>query len=285
MHEQRSVILVDGRQLGFAEYGNPNGMPIFYFHGSPGSRLEAGRFHEVAVSNQYRLIGIDRPGMGLSFVKKKRSILSWATDVVNFADCLKIEKFSIIGHSGGAPFVAACAYAVPDRLNGAAIISGMAPLDNPDSQIGMARGQRIANKLIKTIPCFADIMMKLTLVMLKKPNMMNKIIKQLPEADQALFRDPSIRKVLIKSTIEAFRSGVAGPAYEIKLLANPWGFDLKNIKYPITIWQGTVDRQVPMSHAKIYENLVAGAQLKIIENEGHLSLLKNNIEEIMRGVV
>jgi pimeloyl-ACP methyl ester carboxylesterase len=74
------------------------------------------------------------------------------------------------------------------------------------------------------------------------------------------------------------------PAYEMKLLVNPWGFDLKNIKYPITIWQGTLDMQAPMSHAKIYANLVASAQLKIIENEGHLSLLKNHIEEILRGV-
>lgn len=283
MHE-RSVHLPDKRQLGFAEYGDPYGLPIFYFHGTPGSRLEAGRFHEMAVSNQCRLIGIDRPGMGLSSIDRKRSILSWTTDVVNFADCLKIEKFSIIGHSGGAPFVAACAYEVPDRLNGAAIISGMAPLDNPESQICLARGQRLANRLIKTMPWLANIMMKLTLVMLNKPNMMNQIIKQLPEIDQALFRDPEVRKALINSTIEAFRSGVAGPAYEMKLLANPWGFDLKNIKYPITIWQGTLDMQIPMSHAKIYANLVADSQLKIIENEGHLSLVKNHIEEILRGV-
>jgi len=284
MQQQQSVKLMDGRQLGYAEYGDPNGVPIFYFHGTPGSRLEAGRFHETAVSNHCRLIGVDRPGMGLSSIDKKRNILAWATDVVNFAGCLKIEKFSIIGHSAGAPFVAACAYAIPDRLNGAAIISGMAPLDNPESQIGMARGQSIANKLIKTIPWLANIMMKLTLMMLKNPNMMHKMIQQLPEVDQALFCNPEIRKALINSTMEAFRNGVAGPAYEMKLLANPWGFDLKNIKYPITVWQGTLDRQAPLSHAKIYAKWVAGAQLKIIENEGHLSLLKNHIEEILRSV-
>lgn len=260
MQQQQSVKLMDGRQLGFAEYGDPNGVPIFYFHGTPGSRLEAGRFHEMAVYSQCRLIGIDRPGMGLSSIDKKRNILSWPTDVVNFADCLKIEKFSVVGHSGGAPFVAACAYAIPDRLNGAAIISGMAPLDNLESQIGMARGQRIANKLIKTMPWLTKVMMKLTLMMLKNPKMMNKMIQQLPEVDQALFCDPEIRKDLINSTIEGFRSGVVGPAYEMKLLANPWGFDLKNIKYPITIWQGTLDMQAPMSHAKLYANLMAGAQ-------------------------
>jgi len=284
MARKKTVELKDGRLLGFAEYGDSNGHPVFYFHGTPGSRLEASRFHEAAVANGYRLIGIDRPGMGLSSIDKNRSILSWVTDVAGFSDCLEIEKFSIIGHSGGGPFVAACAYAIPQRLNGAAIVSGMAPFDNPESPIGMSRGQIIANKLIKNMPWLANVMMGLTFMMLKNPKMMGKMIKQLPEVDQALFRDPVIGKALINSTLEAFRNGVFGAAQEMKLLSNPWGFDLKNINSPITIWQGTLDSQAPMSHAKIYAKLIPGAQLKIIENEGHLSLIKNYMADILRGM-
>ena len=285
MHEQRTVTLADGRQLGFAEYGDPNGLPVFYFHGFPGSRLEASRFHEIAVANRYRLIGIDRPGMGLSSVDEQRSILSWSTDIESFANLIGIEKFSIIGHSGGGPFVAACAYTIPQRLNGAAIVSGMAPLNKPESLMGMAQGQRVVTRLIKTIPWLTNVMMKLTFMMLKNPNkMMKQMIKQLPEVDQAIFRDPEISKAIIDSTIEAFRQGVSGPAYEMRLLFKPWGFDLENIKFPITIWHGTLDTQAPISHAKIYANLIPGAQLNIVENEGHHSLLKNHFEEILRGV-
>ncbi|MBI2785775.1 MAG: alpha/beta hydrolase [Legionella longbeachae] len=115
-----SLELKDGRQMGFAEYGNPDGQAIFYFHGLPGSRLEAGHLHDVAVANNFRLIGLDRPGMGLSSYEPKRRTLSWVEDVEDFADSMGINKFSIIGHSGGAPFVAACAYTIPHRLNGAA---------------------------------------------------------------------------------------------------------------------------------------------------------------------
>lgn len=284
MTNECSVKLADGRQLGFAEYGDPNGIPIFYFHGFPGSRFEAGRFHEIAVANRYRLIGIDRPGMGLSSIDEKRSILSWPNDVESFANFIGIEKFSIVGHSGGGPFVAACAYTIPHRLNGAAIISGMAPLNKPESLVGMAQNQRVVTRLIKTIPWLTNVMMKLTFMMLKKPNkMMKQMIKQLPEVDQVFFRDPEIGKAIINSTIEAFRSGVSGSAYEMKLLFKPWGFDLENIKFPITIWQGTLDTQAPISHAKIYANLISGSQLKIVENEGHHSLLKNHIEEILRS--
>ena len=108
-----SVILKDGRRLGYAEYGDPTGKPIFYFHGTPGSRLEAGHLQKIATLNHYRLIGIDRPGMGMSSFHAKHNILSWPADMEMLADCLGINKFSIIGHSGGAPFVAACAYKIP----------------------------------------------------------------------------------------------------------------------------------------------------------------------------
>ena len=272
MHQAQIVKLQDGKEIGFAEYGDRKGMPIFYFHGLPGSRLEAAKFNE------------DRPGMGLSPIDKKRTILSWATDVESFANCLGIEKFSIIGHSGGAPFVAACAYSIPERLTGAAIVSGMAPLEKPESKIGMARGQIIASRLIKILPWLSVVMMKLNIMMIKNPKMIEKMLKQLPEVDRILFQDPEIGKALINSTTEAFRNGIAGPAYETNLLFNPWEFELENLKCPITIWQGDLDAQAPMSHAKIYANLVPGAQLKIIENEGHLSLLQNHIEEILRGV-
>ena len=110
------------------------------------------------------------------------------------------------------------------------------------------------------------------------------MIKQLPKIDQDLFRDPVIGKALINNTIEAFRNGVVGVAQEMKLLLNPWDFDLKNISVPITLWQGSLDPQVPMSHAKIYEKLIPGAQLKIIENEGHHSLITNHMVDILRGM-
>jgi len=36
----QTVVLQDGRSLGFAEYGDPDGKPVFYFHGHPSSRLD-----------------------------------------------------------------------------------------------------------------------------------------------------------------------------------------------------------------------------------------------------
>ena len=121
--------LKDGRKLGYADLGNPEAKPLFHFHGFPGSRLEVAIFADRVVQNNIRLIGIDRPGMGLSDFKKDRTILDWPDDVVELADALGINKFAIEGISGGGPYAAACAYKIPDRLTTCGIISGLGPMD------------------------------------------------------------------------------------------------------------------------------------------------------------
>lgn len=283
--ETNTVKLKNGRKLGFVEYGDPRGKPILYFHGFPGSRLEAHHLHQSALSNGCRVLAIDRPGMGLSSMDNSRSILAWADDVTEFLNYLDLVKCAIMGHSGGAPFVAACAYAIPDRISRLAIVSGMAPFKYPEASIGLARGQQFANKLIMHIPYLANLMMALTRMMLKRPSkMMEQLLKQLPEIDQKLFLDPDVGKMIIDSTIEAFQKGLSGPAKEIKLVLKPWGFDLEDIRCSVDIWHGTVDSQVPLSHAKIYGSKIPGASLNIIENEGHHSLIRNYSDSILKGV-
>ena len=282
--EKNTFILQDGRQLGFAEYGTTGGQAILYFHGLPGSRLEAGHLHEIAVANNIRLIGLDRPGMGLSSIDHKRTILSWAADVEDFADSLGINKFSIVGHSGGAPFVAACAYRLPHRLNGAAIVSGMAPFEIPEATASLTLGQRIINRIIKLIPWVANLFMKLIFIMLNKPNMLKQMLKQMPKVDQQIFKDPESSQAIINATKEAFRNGVAGVSQEINLTLKPWEFYLEDINFPITIWQGGQDKQTPEMHAKIYAQLMPRAKLTFFKHEGHLSILRNHGEEILQSI-
>ncbi|MDQ5920610.1 MAG: hypothetical protein QG673_666 [Pseudomonadota bacterium] len=275
--------LHNGTDLCFSEFGRPNGKPVIYFHGFPGSRLETQRFNHIAAENGYRLITIDRPGMGLSTIDKKRSILSTINYITNLADYLEIDKFSVMGHSGGCPFVVACAYLITQRLTGAAIVSGMSPFVNPETHVGMMREQLIGSKLVKIFPPFASLMMRITRMMLKKSDkLMEKMIKPLPEVDKAIFRDPVSGEELINSTLEAFRNGVAGPALEMKILLNSWGFELKNINFPVSIWHGAVDTQVPISNGKLYAKLLQQSTLKIFEKDGHHSIIKNHFGEILK---
>jgi pimeloyl-ACP methyl ester carboxylesterase len=129
----QQVQLPDGRRLGFDEYGAPDGKPLFYFHGSPSSRLEFALFGDEALvqSLDARLIVADRPGVGLSDFQPDRRLLDWSRDVLALADQLGIGRFSILAYSLGGPYGLACAFSIPERLERVGIVSGAAPTSKP----------------------------------------------------------------------------------------------------------------------------------------------------------
>src|SRR6266498_1807335 len=101
MKQDKKLRLEDGRLLGYEVYGDPEGSPVFYFHGFPGSRLEARLATQVATRLAIRLIALDRPGFGLSDFKLRRTIFEWPDDVIKIANALGISRFATVGVSGG----------------------------------------------------------------------------------------------------------------------------------------------------------------------------------------
>src|SRR5439155_19171014 len=109
-----SIRLSDGRRLAYAEWGVSDGFPVFYFHGTPHSRLWCP--DEAATrSANVRLIAPDRPGIGLSDVKAARSYGDYPSDVVSLADALGIERFAVVGWSSGGADAGACAALLAER--------------------------------------------------------------------------------------------------------------------------------------------------------------------------
>jgi pimeloyl-ACP methyl ester carboxylesterase len=134
--------LPDGRRLGFAEYGVPDGRPLMFFHGTPGARLMTRFAHPDAVRHGIRIIAPERPGYGLSDFQPGRTLGAWADDVAALADGLRRERFAIAGVSRGGPYVAACAHRMRPRVPIAGIVSGVGPLDDPEIVRALPAGQR-----------------------------------------------------------------------------------------------------------------------------------------------
>ncbi len=95
--------LRDGRTIGFAVFGDPDGKPGFYLHGFPGTRLEARIADAEATRLGVCIIALDRPGFGLSDYKPGRTIADWTDDLVEAADAFGIDRFPVMGLSGGGP--------------------------------------------------------------------------------------------------------------------------------------------------------------------------------------
>ncbi|MEZ4679971.1 MAG: alpha/beta fold hydrolase [Caldilineaceae bacterium] len=130
-NQHQTIELSDGRMLGYAEYGDRQGLPVFHFHGGNSSRLEGQWLADAATSHHIRLLAPDRPGFGLSDPHPERTFLSWAVDVANVADALDIDRFAVMGLSGGAPHAAVVAHQLPQRVTAVALVSGLAPPEMP----------------------------------------------------------------------------------------------------------------------------------------------------------
>src|SRR6185312_7099010 len=113
---EHRVRLADGRTLACLQLGDPTGSPVLYFHGYPGSRLEARVAAVAAGQLGLRLLAVDRPGFGQSTFQPGRTVGAWAADVAALADQLAVGRFSVVSISGGAPYALACAALLPDRV-------------------------------------------------------------------------------------------------------------------------------------------------------------------------
>lgn len=282
MKNNMTLTLSDGRQLGYSEYGDPKGYPIFYFHGFPGSRLQAADFHESAVAKHCRFFGVDRPGMGLSSLNKQHTLLSWTNDIAELADSLEISKFSIVSHSGGAPFALACGARLSERVSHIALVSAMPPWTISEATRDVPIGFRIINVLVRNIPGFSWLLMQLQQHVLLRPAMFERLIQQVPEADGEVLRN---NHGLLIAAKEAFRQGASGAADEFRLLTREWGFNLEDIHTPVSIWQGGLDPQVPVSSARFFVSRLPHASLRVMENDAHQSMLYHHIEAIFEAAI
>lgn len=283
--------LPDGRKLGYDEYGVPNGKPIFYFHGSPSSRLECALYvnEELLQRLNVRLIAADRPGMGLSDPQPNLRMTDWARDVVALTDHLQIERFAILAYSLGGPYGLACAFEIPQRLTKVGILSGAALFTEPDLVKNVNEGTRKFLTMPREKPWLARLFMWTALSVMPRiaPN---RFVAQantlLPAPDRPIvIDDPEFQKGFIKMVREATRQGIGGAFHESLLTVTDWGFSLQELNAPVLLWHGEADQNIPVEMARYMESAIPNCEAKFYPNEGHLSLFKKNAEEIIHALV
>jgi len=279
----RTRTLKDGRRLGYAEYGDPQGKPVFFFHGMPGSRLEGELADEAAKKLRIRVISLDRPGYGLSDFQPRRAFLDWPPDVVALADALGIERFAVAGVSGGGPYAAVCALKIPGRLTAAGIIAGVGPYDEPDATEGMSGQNRLLFGLSRRFPWLVPLPMALWSFATRHfaDRMMSAMVRSLPAPDQAALARPEVLAMFKKDSVESFRSGSRGAAWETRMYARPWGFRLEEISMEVHVWQGELDKNVPPSMGRYQGRTIPNCRVHFFSDEAHISLVVNHIEEIL----
>ena len=274
----------DGRTLAVLEAGAPEGPVLVSHHGAP----SAGRVYrtedESAREKGLRLITYDRPGYGGSTPHRGRSVGDAARDVAAILDALGIERFATYGWSGGGPHALACAALLPDRCAAAATIAGVAPADAPDLDwlAGMGEGNVVEFAMARqgreplTEYCRADAA---AIVAAGPEGMAEAMRPHLSDVDARALTG-ELAAYLSELMSAGLEPGVEGWVDDDLAFIAPWGFDLETIRVPISIWQGVQDLMVPAGHARWLGEHVAGAERRVLPDEGHLTLFAERIGDV-----
>jgi pimeloyl-ACP methyl ester carboxylesterase len=263
--------LSDGRELGYAAYGPPDGDPMFLFHGTPGSRYVRVPDTSILAAHGVRQVTLERPGFGLSTFDPDRELLDWPEDVTGAADALGFDEFAVVGGSGGGPFVLACAAAIPDRLTHVGIVGGLGPLDAPGATEGMALANRLGFTLARVPLVLRPFLwLRIRKIRSDPDAFVDDWAEDASPPDAAILDRPDVRSVFRESFPEAVRQGTKAPLTETRVHVRPWGFDLADVPVHVDLWHGGEDVFTPEAMARHVAGAVPSAELHRYPEAGHL---------------
>jgi pimeloyl-ACP methyl ester carboxylesterase len=281
------VTTQDGRTLAFAQYGDPDGTPVFLLHGTPGCRLSGRHPDESRVVDAgLRLVTYDRPGYGQSARHKGRRVVDCVADVATIADELGIDRFFVKGGSGGGPHALAVGARLPQRVIRVACDVGVAPYEAED--IDWLAGMDPANvKEFNWARAGEDTLrpelekqaeQAIAKVEADPKTLLNEF--NLSASDLAVLEDPRVQQRLRATTLESFANGVSGWVDDDLAFTVPWGFDVSELEVPVEIRYGATDVLVPAGHGEWLATHVPNAIVTVDDTGGHLSNPDEGLEQL-----
>jgi pimeloyl-ACP methyl ester carboxylesterase len=265
----RILTLPDGRRVACAEYGDPGGLPVLALHGTPGSRLMFALADRAARERGIRLIAPERPGYGLSDYRHSESLAQIAEDLSAVADLYEVDRFAVIGVSGGGPYAVAAAAAMPDRISLLALVAPIGEV--ADVQLRLSRFQRLLFRRLARRPWASRLFFgRLRLMVFRSPDTAYRwLMRRVRAADRELLARSGVRISLQAAMGEGLRPGVEGVAQDLRLCCSPWRLRFADIDVPAIIWQGSDDPVVPPEAAYALARALPNCRLDVIPAAGH----------------
>jgi pimeloyl-ACP methyl ester carboxylesterase len=259
----RTIGLADGRRLVLHDAGSPDGstaLPIVWHHGSP----QTGALLDPLVAAGHvlslRIVSYARPSYGGSSPHRGRDVASAAADVAQLADALGLDRFAVMGASGGGPHALACAALLPGRVIGVATLASPAPFtEDFDWFAGM-----VAPGGLRAALNGRDERERFALA---------------DEFDRRSFTDADWAALagtwaaLGRDAGRAEGEGSEGLVDDDLAIVAPWGFDPGDIGVPVLLVHGGEDRVVPPSHAEALLRAIPTAEQWLRPRDGHVSVL------------
>lgn len=260
--------LDDGRTLHWYDTGAPDGVadpPVVYWHhGTPNIGAPPAPLFALSERLGVRWVAHDRPGYGGSTARPGRTIADVVPDVVAVTAARGVDRFAVMGHSGGGPPSLACAALLPDRVTAVASMAGLAPYDvstadGLDWFVGMAGDgplrAALAGRAAKEAYEAAA------------PEGMPGFI---PADWAALEGDWSWFGQVVPP---ALANGPGALIDDDLSYVAPWGLDVGAVGAPVLVLHGAADGVVPAAHGEWLADHLPSAELWLVPDAGHISVL------------
>jgi pimeloyl-ACP methyl ester carboxylesterase len=283
-----AIVLEDGRQLGYAEFGPVSGRPLIWFHGTPGARRQISpQAREAAHERDVRIIAVERPGIGISTPHRYDSVHEFAHDIDHLSSALELARFAVAGLSGGGPYALACAYHMPNRVVSAAVLGGVAPSVGEDKASG---GPTTLTRALSPVFAYTHRPMGIALRQLVRAlepladQAMDLFASFMPPGDKRVFEDERVRFMFMDDLLRGTEHYMQAALLDGVLFGRHWGFELASIRVPVHMWYGDSDNIVPVAHGVHMSERIPDATLRIRAEEGHLGGLGAS-DEIMDALL
>ncbi|MGN9783052.1 alpha/beta fold hydrolase [Nonomuraea sp. ZG12] len=267
MLTESDIELADGHILHTYDTapGDTTRLAVFWHHGTPNLGSPPAPLFPAADRLGIRWISYDRPGYGGSTPHPGRDVASAATHVAAVADALGIDRFAVIGHSGGGPHALACGALLPHRVLSVVSVSGMAPYDAEglDWFAGMTPSGAASLRAAAEGRAAREAHQARAEY---DPEMFT------PADHAALAGEWSWLNSVVGPAV------AAGPAAQIDddlAYVAPWGFDPAQVTAPVLFLHGNQDRVIPCAHGQWLARRCPAAQLRLTPGDGHISVLNS----------
>lgn len=282
------ICAADGRLLSVFTAGRPQDDHVFVLHGTPGVREMFKPELEEGGRRDLRYIAYSRPGYGGSDRQPGRSVTDCVSDIGAIADQIGVERFYVIGESGGGPHALACAALLPDRVRAVALVASLAPLTMEGWEQGMGEGNieelRVAREGPEALKGHLENEIEGLGSIKTVAELRDALDKHLDDPDRAVF-DGGFGAFLLTAWKQIAEDGIWGWFDDDLALYGDWGFELDDSVAPVTIWQGDNDRIAPMSHGRWLMNNLPNADLRLLSGVGHISLVADGYGAILDALI
>ncbi|QHS15681.1 alpha/beta hydrolase [haloarchaeon 3A1-DGR] len=267
-----TVSVDDGRTIAYAEYGDPDGDPVLFFHGTPGSRLLAGLLEPAATEHGVRLVAHDRPGYGRSDPQPDRTVRDAGANAAAVLDAAGIETAGLVGFSGGSAHALATAAVHPDRVDRVDVIAGIAP---PEFAESAARAPRLLAAMARRAPSVLDSILRADAWVAERRSPSAAVSRYTSDAVDEPVPD-DVATVVKADLLEAVARSRSGAVTEFRTTAAEWGIPLETLSkaaIDVRFHHGDVDANAPLADVRRFVAALPTAELRVLEGADHLRTL------------